>query len=256
MKLSLHLLIQAVQARTKSALMERMENTMNKRLALVLASASATALAVPAAAQDNSAFTGPRVEAVAGYDISKAGSSVDNDLNDEDDQSIDGLMYGVGIGYDIGIGDRAIFGLEAELTGSTAETEVVDGDLEDLGFGANLETGRDIYVGARVGYVASDNLLLYAKGGYTNARYNMLADDGSTEIETDLDLDGWRAGAGAEYALSDNSFVKLEYRYSNYSEGEFDFNDDDFFDDDTGESDRFDADLDRHQIAVGFGLRF
>lgn len=229
---------------------------MKKGIALILASASATALAVPAAAQDNSAFTGPRIEGIAGYDISKAGSDVDNDLNDEDDQSIDRFMYGIGVGYDFGIGDRAILGLEAEVTDSTAETEIVDGDLEDLGFGAQLDTGRDIYVGARAGFVASDNLLLYAKGGYTNARFNLLAEDGTNAIETDLDLDGWRAGAGAEYALSDNSFVKLEYRYSNYSEGEFDFNDDDFFDDDTGESDRFDADLDRHQVAVGFGLRF
>ncbi len=229
---------------------------MKKGIALILATASATALTVPAAAQDNSAFTGPRVEGIAGFDISKAGSDVDNDLNDEEDQSIDGFMYGVGAGYDIGMGERGVLGVEAELTGSTADTEVVDGDLEDIGFGAQLDTGRDIYVGARAGYVVSPNLLLYAKGGYTNARYNLLADDGTTELETDVDLDGWRVGAGAEYAVSENSFVKLEYRYSNYTEGEFDFNDDDFFDDDTGESDRFDADLDRHQVAVGFGLRF
>lgn len=229
---------------------------MKKGIALILASASATTLATPALAQDNEAFTGPRIEGIAGYDISKAGSDVDNDLNDEDDESIDGLLYGVGVGYDIGVGDRAILGIEAELSSSTAETDVVDGDLEDLGFGAELETDRDLYLGARAGYVVSPNMLLYAKGGYTNARYNMLANDGTTELETDVDLDGWRVGAGAEYALSDNSFVKLEYRYSNYTEGEFDFNDDDFFDPDTGESDRFDADLDRHQIAVGFGMRF
>ena len=228
---------------------------MKKGIALILASASATALAVPAAAQDNSAFTGPRIEGIAGYDISKAGSDVDNDLNDEDDQSIDGFMYGVGIGYDVAVGN-VVLGAEAELSSSTAETEIVDGDLEDLGFGAELDTGRDIYVGARAGVLAGENALVYVKGGYTNARYNMLASDGTTELETDLDLDGFRVGAGAEYAMSENTFVKLEYRYSNYSEGEFDFNDDDFFDDDTGESDRFDADLDRHQVAVGFGYRF
>ena len=228
---------------------------MKKGIALILASASATALAVPAAAQDNSAFTGPRIEGIAGSDISKAGSDVDHEFNDEDDQSIDGLLYGVGVGYDVAVGG-VVLGAEAELSKSTADTEIVDGDLEDLGFGAQLDTGRDLYVGARAGILAGDNMLVYVKGGYTNARYNLLADDGTTEIETNLDLDGYRVGAGAEYAMSENSFVKLEYRYSNYSEGEFDFAEDDFFDDDTGESDRFDADLDRHQIAVGFGLRF
>ncbi len=229
---------------------------MKKNIILILASASVAAIAVPAAAQDNSPFTGPRIEGTVGYDISKAGSDVDNDLNDEDDQSIDGLIYGVAAGYDFAVGDRVTLGLEAELTDSSASTEVNDGDLEDLGFGANLETGRDIYLGARVGYVANNNLLLYAKGGYTNARYDLLADDGTTEIETDLDLDGWRAGAGVEYALSNNLFVRTEYRYSNYSEGEFDFEDNDFFNDDTGESGRFDADLDRHQVMVGVGVRF
>ncbi|AKQ41902.1 membrane protein [Aurantiacibacter atlanticus] len=228
---------------------------MKKSIAFILASASATAIAVPASAQDNSAFTGPRIEGIAGYDISKAGSDVDNDLNDEDDQSIDGFMYGVGIGYDFAV-NNIVLGVEAELTDSTAKSEIDDGDLEDLGFGARLKTGRDLYLGARAGVLANPRTLIYVKGGYTNARFDLLADDGSTEIETDLDLDGFRVGAGAEYALSENSFVKLEYRYSNYSEGEFDFEDNDFFDDDTGESGRFDADLDRHQVAVGFGYRF
>lgn len=228
---------------------------MKKGFALILATTSAAAFSAPALAQDNEAFTGPRVEGLIGYDISKAGSDVDNDLNDEDNQSIDGFMYGVGVGYDFSMGG-AVVGVEAELTDSTAETEIEDGDLEDIGFGAQLDTGRDFYVGARAGALVNPNLLVYAKGGYTNARYNMLADDGTTEIEADVDLDGWRVGAGAEYATSERSFVKLEYRYSNYSEGEFDFNDDDFFDDDTGEGDRFDADLDRHQIMVGAGFRF
>ncbi|RJY08879.1 outer membrane protein [Aurantiacibacter aquimixticola] len=228
---------------------------MKKTLTLLLAGASGAALAVPAAAQDNSAFTGPRVEALAGFDLTKAGSDVDNDVDDDDDESIDGFMYGVGVGYDFAVGG-IVLGAEAELSTSTADTEVEDGDLEDLGFGARLDTGRDIYIGARAGILANPRTLLYVKGGYTNARFNFEADDGETELETDLDLDGIRVGAGAEYALSERSFVKLEYRYSNYSEGEFDFSEDDFFDDDTGESGRFDADLDRHQVALGVGLRF
>ena len=66
---------------------------MKKTITLILATASATAIAVPAAAQDNSPFTGPRVEVVGGYDISKAGSDIDNDLNDSDS----GNAYGFGI---------------------------------------------------------------------------------------------------------------------------------------------------------------
>ena len=233
----------------------RMEHYMNKGLTLLLTGIAGAVIAVPAAAQDNSTFTGPRVEIMGGYDISKAGSDVDNDFNDEDDQSIDGFVYGIGAGYDIALGG-VVVGVEGEFAKSTARTSINDGDLEDLGFGASFDTGRDLYLGARVGAVVGPNMLVYAKGGYTNARYNLLAEDGVTEIETNLDLDGFRVGAGAEYALNRNSFIKLEYRYSNYSEGEFDFVNNDFFDDDTGESGRFDADLDRHQVMIGAGFRF
>ncbi|KLE35824.1 outer membrane protein [Aurantiacibacter luteus] len=226
-----------------------------KKFAALLAAGTAMAVATPALAQDNSTFTGFRVEALGGYDVSKAGSDVDNDLNDEDDQSIDGFMYGVGVGYDFAFGG-VLVGLEGEISDSTAKTEFNDGDLEDLGLGVRVDTGRDLYAGARVGFLAGDNALVYVKGGYTNGRYNLLAADGTNEIETNLDLDGFRVGAGAEYALSENMFIKAEYRYSNYSEGEFDFQNNGFFDDDTGESGRFDADLDRHQVAVGVGLRF
>ena len=52
--------------------------------------------------------------------------------------------------------------------------------------------------------------------------------------------DGWRIGAGAEYAMNDKMFLKLEYRYSNYSEGEVDFEDGD----DSGEHADDDADSD------------
>jgi outer membrane immunogenic protein len=219
-----------------------------KKIAIVLA-LGASASAVPALAQDNSAFTGPRVEAIIGYDITKAGSSVDNDINPDDDESIDGLLYGVGVGYDIALGG-AVVGVEGEFTGGTAKTEFDNGDFEGFGLG-RVKTGRDFYVGARAGILASPNALVYVKGGYTNARFNVLASDGQTELRQNFDTDGWRLGAGAEVAMSENLFAKLEYRYSKYSLGEVDFEDSRFPD-----SDRFDLDLDRHQIVAAVGFRF
>ncbi|MGB3167235.1 MAG: porin family protein [Alteraurantiacibacter sp.] len=228
---------------------------MKKTISLLLAAGTVTAVAMPAAAQDNSAFTGPRVEIVGGYDISNAGSSVDNDVNEDDDQSIDGFMYGVGLGYDFAVGG-AVLGVEAELSDSTAETEFRNGDLEDLGLGTRVGAGRDIYLGARAGILVNPNTLVYAKGGYTNATYDLLLSDNVDEREADFDLDGFRVGAGAEYAMSENSFVKLEYRYSNYSSAELDRVDDDFFDEDMGDVDLGEIDLDRHQVTVGVGFRF
>jgi outer membrane immunogenic protein len=223
-----------------------MEIIMKKTLILV---ASGAALAsVPAMAQDRSTFTGPRVEAVVGYDVSKAGSSVDDDANVENDQSIDGFVYGIGAGYDFDLGG-VVVGAEAELTASSAKTEFDNGDFEGFGFG-HVKANRDIYVGARVGARVGPEMLLYAKGGYTNAKFDLLSSDGTTELRQDLDADGWRIGAGGEYALSERTFAKLEYRYSNYNKGEVDF------DGGIPDSERFDMDLDRHQVVAGVGMRF
>jgi outer membrane immunogenic protein len=226
-----------------------MENAMKKFLS-VLASGSALAAAMsaaPALAQDESTFTGPRVEALVGYDVTKAGSSVDDDTNDDNDQSIDGLLYGIGAGFDFAVGN-AVVGVEGEYTDSTAKADFDDdGDFEDTTLG-RVKTGRDLYVGARAGIRATPRTLVYAKGGYTNAKFDVLANDGETELEADVKADGWRAGAGVEQAMGENAFAKLEYRYSKYGEAKVDFGD--------TATDEFDVDLDRHQVVAGVGVRF
>jgi len=221
---------------------------MKKTVALLTATAL-TAVAAPAFAQDNTAtFTGPRVEAIVGYDMARAGSSVDDDANQDNDQSIDGIMYGAAVGYDVDLGG-VVVGAEAELTNSSANTKFDAGDFEGFGFG-NVKAGRDLYLGARLGVKAAPDVLLYAKGGYTNAKFDVRSNDGTTEFNQDIDTDGFRIGAGAEYALNRNTFAKLEYRYSNYSRAEIDFNGD------IPDTDRFDVDLDRHQVVASVGYRF
>ena len=157
-------------------------------------------------------------------------------------------MYGVGAGYDYDFG-KAVIGAEAELTDSTAKTKFNDGDFEGFGIG-NVKAKRDIYVGARAGIKATPSTLVYVKGGYTNARFGARASDGTNFGRTHIDADGWRVGAGVEQKMSTNTFAKVEYRYSNYSKGEVDFSND------IPDSDRFDVDLDRHQVVASVGYRF
>lgn len=216
----------------------------------LLAAASLAAIATPAAAQDAEAntFTGLWGGVIGGYDTSSAGSSVDDDTNEDNDQSIDGFGYGVQLGYDVDLGG-VVVGAEAEYSDSSAGVDFDDGDPETFGLG-NVETGRDLYFGARIGAKVGPNAMIYAKGGYTNAKYEVRASDGTTDFTQDFDTDGYRIGAGAEYALGTNAFVKLEYRYSNYSEGELDFTGD------IPDSDSFGIDLDRHQVMAGVGFRF
>ncbi len=223
---------------------------MKKGLAL-LAAVSALGFAAPAYAQDagDANFTGPWVAGLVGYDNSRAGSDVDDDSTDDDfHDGISGVDYGVGVGYDFAMGGL-VLGVEGEWMESEADTRYDRGD-DDVGLGiANLSTGRDLYAGARIGARVGSNAMIYAKGGYTNARYNVLASDGTTDTRTNVNLDGWRAGAGVEVAITKNAFVKAEYRYSNYTNGEVQAP--------SGlESDNFDVDVDRHQGVVGVGLRF
>lgn len=214
---------------------------------ILVALVATSAFATPVLAQSaNPTFTGPRVEATLGYDHTGAGSSVSNN-NGRDDQKIDGLLYGGGIGYDIATSSNVVLGAEAELTGSTAKSDRND-YTSDFGFG-RVKQGRDIYVGARAGYIVAPTTMLYVKGGYTNAKLNVLAGSTSQTTDTNFNLDGWRVGAGAEHAMGPNSYAKLEYRYSKYERSNIDYAT-------GGTSGRFDVDTDRHQVVASYGFRF
>jgi outer membrane immunogenic protein len=126
----------------------------------------------------------------------------------------DGLMYGIGVGYDFALG-RAVLGIEAEASDSTAKIKIP---------GPDIDAGRDLYVGGRIGTALGAGLI-YAKAGYTNARIEV--------GHFGTNGDGVRVGAGYELPLSGRSFAKVEYRYSNYEQ-----------------------DLSRNQLVAGFGYRF
>ena len=169
---------------------------MTKVIATIMTGVAATAIALPAAAQDNSTFTGPRVEALAGYDIVRPGSTVDIDNNDDVDQSIEDVAYGVGVGYDFAMGG-VVLGIEGEYMESEASTDFDTTGFTGFGV-SNVEAGRDLYVGARAGILATPSTLVYVKGGYTNAQLNVLASDNTTDVDTDVDLDGFRVDASAD----------------------------------------------------------
>ncbi|WP_294352983.1 outer membrane beta-barrel protein [uncultured Sphingomonas sp.] len=198
---------------------------------LVLASvAIGTAIAaLPAAAQTNAPFTGARVEALGGYDNLQDGG-------DGSSEGRDGFVYGVGLGYDVQAGG-VVLGAEGEITDSTTRARSYNAITAGDRFSINA--GRDLYLGGRVGYVISPQAMIYAKGGYTNARVESRYDVGTTTFRDHTNLDGFRVGAGLEYNLTPTAYVKGEYRYSHY-----------------GDVDGYDIDADRHQLMAGVGIRF
>lgn len=218
-----------------------------RKITLALALAG-TALATPALAQDRTdpTFTGPRVEATIGYDHVGAGSSVSNN-NGRDDQKIDGLLYGGGVGFDVAAGGL-LLGAEGEATASTAHSDNQAYTNTTFGFG-RVRQLRDLYVGGRVGVLASPTTMIYAKGGYTNSQLRVLAGSTTQSTNTRFNLDGYRVGAGVEHAMSPNTYAKLEYRYSNYGRASVLYGS-------GATSGKFDVDTDRHQVAASYGIRF
>ncbi|WP_343518344.1 outer membrane beta-barrel protein [Sphingomonas sp.] len=161
--------------------------------------------AAPAMAQEAEPFTGPSVVAVAGVDHT-SGAGVDDT----------GFLYGGAVTYDLGAG-KVRYGVEAEVTGSTKGG--CESGLVVAGDRGCYNTGRDLYIGGRLGAVVGQNVLLYGKAGYTNARLSGTYNDPATPASPDYDYadnhGGYRVGAGVEFNAG-NFLVRSEYRYSNY----------------------------------------
>jgi outer membrane immunogenic protein len=180
-------------------------------------------IATPALAQDNNNLGGFRVEGLIGYDHPSI-----------QDEGADGVAYGVGVGYDFQSGN-AVFGIEAEAMDSSADQSVAGTVIP--GDSLRVRAGRDLYIGGRAGFGIGGNSLIYAKAGYTNARFRVDYEDGTAATTADFtdrtNLDGIRAGVGAQIGLGSRAYVRTEYRYSNYQDG-----------------------VDRHQVVGGLGFRF
>lgn len=193
---------------------------------------ASAAFAAPAFAQDSGQeFSGPRAEAIVGWDHVKDDSTYR--------ASKDGVVYGGAIGYDVQRGNT-VFGVEGEITG--ASTRDRDTGVLNPGDSLRVKAGRDLYVGGRLGFVVGGRTLIYAKGGYTNAGFNTQYSSPDTtpaiNIREKDHADGWRLGAGAEVKLTDKVYAKAEYRYSDYGQQ------------DSG------IDAKRHQVLGGVGIRF
>lgn len=138
-------------------------------------------------------------------------------------------VYGGQLGYDWQ-SDRLVLGIEGEVSGVTAKNCWTiyrnPGSAERF----CVETGRDLYIGGRIGTTLGDTTLLYAKAGYSNIRQTYEIDDKAVATEN---VDGFRVGIGIEKRLGKNFLLKSEYRYSNYE-----------------------GDYSRHQAVVGLGFRF
>jgi outer membrane immunogenic protein len=124
---------------------------------------------------------------------------------DDDFAGTEAFTYGVNAGYDFDLGKLVV--------GGTVEYQ----DSSEDG------VGRDISATARLGGKVGERVLIYGLAGYTNLGVE----------DTNIELDGFRVGAGVEVAITPHVYGQVEYRYSNYE-----------------------LDVDTHQMLLGIGYRF
>lgn len=130
----------------------------------------------------------------------EVGAGYDNVTRSRDAHDV---VYVGAIGVDAPVGDKFTIGAEANANNV-------------------FERTRQIGTAARIGYAFTPNTLGYAKVGYANYKNTF-----------SRDLDGVTVGAGIEHKISRVTFVKAEYRYSDFNRN-------------TGS----------HAVFGGFGLRF
>lgn len=168
-----------------------------------------------------------------------------------------GPYAGVTLGYGFS-GTTDVGGLEIDTDGVLGSAfvganyqfgNVVAGVEADLGYsdvngsngGIESQSGVEGSLRARLGYVVTPDVLLYATAGGA-AQDLEVSGGGVSDSNTML---GWTAGAGADVKVTENVFVRGEYRYT-------DFGSDDF----NTAAGIQEVDSKDHRIQLGVGVKF
>jgi len=139
----------------------------------------------------------------------------------------DSATVGAFVGYDYKLAPRVVVGAQAEINFPTA-THVSDGVT-------TIKPKRSVDLSLRAGYLVDPQTLVYARGGYVNQRESTYVATVPANYASG-NQNGWMLGAGVEHALTTNVTARVEYRYTDLSEG--------------------DGKWDRHQVLAGVAYHF
>jgi outer membrane immunogenic protein len=150
-------------------------------------------------------------------------------------EDFDGASIGAFAGYNWQLSSGFVAGVEGDVSYNFNDNEYLG--LADVG------TDWAGSVRAKVGYTF-DRALIYVAGGWT-------ATNGYVEVDAaDFDesetFHGWTLGAGVDYAVTDNMFLRAEYRYNDFGDKDIEL----------APGAVLNADLDQHVVKVGLGVKF
>jgi outer membrane immunogenic protein len=195
---------------------------------IVYTAAAAIALASAPTVASAQSFTGPFIGAQGGWE--------ENDVRNPTTaigatplaQTSDTGTLGVFMGYDKEVYPRIVVGAQAEVNFPISSR---------FGNGlASVTAKRSVDLSLRTGYLVTPKTLVYVRGGYSNALVGADAQTPAGYIHGSDDRDGWLVGGGVERKLTDKVSARVEYRYTDFSEGNGKF--------------------DRHQVLAGVAYRF
>ncbi|MBL0375413.1 porin family protein [Rhizobium sp. KVB221] len=182
----------------------------------------------------------PIVEEATAYDwtgayigIHKGGGWLNGDFSipgASASENFNGFLMGTFGGYNFTF-DNFVIGVEGDVSYNW-------NDNRYHAFGTHGDIGTD-WAGSlrgRVGY-AFDQTLIYATGGWAATRGVIDTPFG----DEDRTFNGWTAGAGIDWAVTQNIFVRGEYRFSDY---------------DNKTVRGVDVELDQHQATIGVAYKF
>ncbi|KWV49823.1 hypothetical protein AS156_14920 [Bradyrhizobium macuxiense] len=130
--------------------------------------------------------------------------------------SKDGMSYGILAGYNYQMGNL-VLGVEGDFEGWTV------GKVRYTSLTGDFLTAHSKWGGSvrgRLGY-AADRTLFYVTGGAAFVSDETSVPTTGISIGGDGTRAGWTAGAGVDYAFTNNWFAGLEYRYSRFESKSF-----------------------------------
>ena len=147
-----------------------------------------------------------------------------------------GPYAGINLGYGFG-GHVKAPGVDAKTKGfiggvfggyNWQQENFVYGAEADLGYngtkgsdnGLSAKSGIEGSLRARLGYAVTPEILLYGTGGL--AGKNQKITDSVTGTDDSNAMFGWTAGVGTDIKITDNVFGRVEYRYTDYGDKDFD----------------------------------
>ncbi|KJF67042.1 outer membrane protein [Rhizobium nepotum] len=212
-------------------------------IAFVLAASGAMAAdavsEVPAAPAAEAAplfsWTGFTVGVQGGYGWNNNDVSVVG-ISGETSADFNGGLLGGFVGYNYDLGNSWVVGIEADFDKNWG-----DDSATILGTGFDYGFDWQGSVRGRVGY-AFDRALLYGTAGWAYARGYAEVPGIVDEKET---FNGYTVGVGLDYAFTDMMFGRIEYRYTDFGDKDFNFG-----------GAAINADVDQHAIRVGLGIKF